>query len=354
MKSDVFELGDWLLRIGARWRQYAFNVLVAGVIMSALTYAMPSWYRSTTVLLPPEETDDMSGGSMVLQRFLQRVPSLTGVSRYYTPSDVYRAVLVSRSVQTVIATKFGMQKVYKKKNLEKTIEELRRHVRVALAPDGTISVAVEDRSRERAAGIANAFVDELDRFNREKRNSQGRRARLFLESRVANADSLQRIAATSLAEYQKAHHVVVPTELESANLSPVADLMAKRMALAVRLSVLRTYLSETSEQVVQARTELEQLQGQLGQLPDLQDELSRRTRDVRLYQQVYLLLSAQLEDARLREAMTTPTVTVLDPAIPVERRARPIRWLWAGIAMMVSFLASVLWFERSGRSRPVA
>ena len=69
--------------------------------------------------------------------------------------------------------------------------------------------------------------------------------------------------------------------------------------------------------------------------------------DLTVYpQQTYVLLSAQLEDARLREAMDTPTVTLLDPAVPAERRAKPIRVLWAGAGMVLAGLASILATER--------
>ena len=182
--------------------------------------------------------------------------------------------------------------------------------------------------------------------NVERRNFQAKRSRIFLERRVADIDSLSKVSEALLRVYQERHHVVSAAEVEASQVGPLADLMAQRINLAVQLSVLRSYRREDDEGIIQARNRLEQLDRQLATLPGVQNELARLTRDVRLYQEAYLLLSAQFEDARLREVMDTPTVTVLDPAVPTERRAKPVRRLWAGAAFAVAALASVLWDER--------
>lgn len=343
--AGLFDFGGLLARIGARWRRHLVNVLVAGVVMYGLTWLMPPWYRSTAVILPPEETEQV-GGAFAMQRFLSRMPSISSLSNYYTPADIYRAILASRSVQQTVIERFHLQEVYRKRSMEKTLKELRSHVGIALAPDGTIGVSVEDRSRDRAAQMANALIEELDRFNVERRNFQAKRTRLFLERRVAETDSLSRLSEALLRTYQEKHHVVAPPEAEGATVGPLADLMANRLNLEVQLSVLRSYLRENNERVIQLRTQLDELNRSIASLPAVQTELGRLLRDVRLFQQTYVLLSAQLEDARLREAMDTPTVTLLDPAVPAERRAKPIRVLWAGTAMVLAGLASILATER--------
>jgi uncharacterized protein involved in exopolysaccharide biosynthesis len=343
----LFDFGGLLARIGARWRRHLVNVLLAGIVMYGVTWLMPSWYQSTAVILPPEE-NEQGGSIFTMQRFLSRVPSISALSNYYTPADVYRAILASRSVQQAMVERFDLQRVYHQRSMEKTLKELRSHVRIALAPNGTISVAVEDRSRERAAQIANAMIEELDRFNVERRNFQAKRTRQFLERRVAETDSLSRAAEAALRAYQERHHVVAPAEVEGATVGPLADLMANRLNLEVQLSVLRSYLREDNERVIQLRTQLAELNRSIAALPALQTELGRLLRDVRLYQQTYVLLSAQLEDARLRETMDTPTVTVLDSAVPSERRVKPIRALWAGAAMVLAGLVSFLVAERKG------
>ena len=312
--------------------------------MFGLTFLMPAWYRSSAVLLPPEETEQISTGLSV-QRFLSRMPSLGALPGYYTPSDIFRATLASRRVQQAIAESFKLGEVYHKPSMEKTLLEFRRHARIALSPDGTISVTIEDRSAQRASDMANAMVAELDRYNVERRNLQARRTRIFLQGRVAETDSLARRAEAALRRYQEEHHVVAPFD-ENASVQPLADLMARKVALEVQLSVLRSYLREENETVRQVGNELGLLNRQISTVPRIENELMRLVRDVKLYQQVYQILSAQLEDALIRETMDIPTVTVLDRAFPSERRARPVRLNWVAAAMVVATLGMVLWTER--------
>jgi uncharacterized protein involved in exopolysaccharide biosynthesis len=139
---------------------------------------------------------------------------------------------------------------------------------------------------------------------------------------------------------------VAPTTGPAPNVQAVADLMARKIMLEVRLGVLLSYLREDNEQVVQIRTELEQLKSRIGDLPALQNELVRLIRDQKIQEQLYLLLTAELEQSRIREMMDTPTVQVLDPAIPPERHSRPRKGLMAVGAAVLASMGLVVWAAR--------
>ncbi len=345
MGEFVVDVNSVIRRWVANWPRIVIAALVAGGLTYGATFLMPSWYRSTALLLPPEETDQMDGGLSV-QRFLSRMPSLGAFSNYYTPADIFRAILSSRSVQEAVIRRYDLVHVYGKKSMESTLKEFRNNAKIELAPDGTITVAVEDRSRQRAADMANALVEELDRFNVERRNHQAKRTRIFLERRVAETDSLAKIEESRLSAYQRQHHVLAPVNAEAQDARPLADLMALKMARETQLQVLRSYLSSSNEVVVQTQSELDQLKRQIAKIPTIETDLGRLASNVRLYQQVNVLLNAQLEDARLRETMDVPTVTVLDSAVPSERRSRPLRLPYSAIAALLAGLGTALWGQR--------
>src|SRR5262245_14394860 len=114
---------------------------------------MPPWYRATATLLPPEASDDMA-----MSMPIARLPS--GVTRYSAPSDLYKAILQSRTVQEPVVERFRLAAVYHTNTSEKTLKAFRKHVHMSLAPDGTITVAVEDHVPRRAADLTNALVHE--------------------------------------------------------------------------------------------------------------------------------------------------------------------------------------------------
>jgi uncharacterized protein involved in exopolysaccharide biosynthesis len=64
--------------------------------------------------------------------------------------------------------------------------------------------------------------------------------------------------------------------------------------------------------------------------------MARLLREVQKFEQLYVLLTSQYEEARIDEARDVVTVDVLDPPVPPERKAHPHR----GIMILVGFLLS--------------
>ena len=331
------------------WRQRVRVVLataLAGVLTLLVAFLLPRWYRASAVILPPEEADLMSNISMA-SKALTKFPSIGDLGEFFTPADIYKAVLKSRTVQEAVVDRFQLMKVYRLKSREKTLKMFGTLSSVKLAPDGTIRVTVEDRDARRAADMTMAMLEALDRFNIEKRNTQAHRTRLFLEKRLAETDSLLRTSEAALRSYQEVHHTVAPTAINSASISAATDLMASKIELEVKLGVLRGYLQEDNEQIIQVRSELDQLKRQIGTLPALQTDLARLIRDNKVQEQLYLLLTGELEQSRIVELKQTPTVQVLDPAVPPERPSRPRRLVLALGGALLAFAASVIYVARA-------
>ena len=122
--------------------------------------------------------------------------------------------------------------------------------------------------------------------------------------------------------------------------------------LEVRLGVLRGYLREDNDLVIQTRNELEQLKRRIGTLPALQTDILRLMRDNKVYEQLFLLLTSELEQARIREQQDTPTVQILDPAVPPERHSRPHKVLLSIAAGFLAFVGAVVWTSVGDRAAP--
>jgi len=347
------DLRPWFVAV---WRE-RFRILAVTAAASLLTlgiaFLLPRWYRATATILPPEESDLLSNMSLAT-RALTKFPSFGVLADYFTPADIYKAVLLSRTVQDQVIGQFRLGEIYRIKSLEKTRKALQGNYRVRVNPDGTISIHVEDRDPKRAAAMANAFLVFLDEYNVDKRNSQARRTRMFLQRRVAETDTALRISEAAMRHYLEAHHTVAPTNLSSADAQAASDLMARKISLEVRLGILRSYLREENDQVLQTRLELDQLNRRIATLPAVQSELGGLIRAAKIQEQLYLLLTAELEQSRIRESMDTPTVQVLDAAIPPERHSRPRRLALAMAAGLLAFAGSVAWIGFRSRWEPAA
>jgi len=332
-----------------RWRFVAGTASVAALLTLGVTFVLPKWYTATAVILPPEESDLLSNMSLA-QRALSKFPAFGILEDYFTPADVFKAVLGSRTVQEELVRKHDLQRVYKQKSLEKTLKALSLNTRIKLNPDGTLKVSVDDKDPRRAAELANDYLTALDRFNVEKRNTTAHRTRMFLQTRLAETDSLLRASEVALRLYQERHRTVAPPNAGSADVQAAADVMSRKLMLQVRLGILRGYLSEDTDQVMQVKEELAQLERRLAAIPELQGDLVRLIRDQKVFEQLYLLLTAELEQARIRETMNTPTVQLLDIAVPPERHSRPKKGLLTLAAWLLAFLATAGWAAASDRN----
>jgi tyrosine-protein kinase Etk/Wzc len=326
-------------------------VLSATVAMAGIAWFLPTWYRANVELLPPSEEDTGVGVASLLRGIgMPGVKIPTEVS----PAEIFVVVLQSRRINEQMVNRFDLKRLYKQKYMVDAIKDLLSHARFKVTAAGTIQISVEDKSRQRAADMANAYVELLDRFNREARMTKGRRTRLFIEMRLAETKLELTAAEKRLSQYQVQNKAVVLSPQASSAVEEAARLYARRTALQVRLGVVRAY-SQGSEEEIQIRQELTQLDQQMRQLPETGLELARLVRDVKALEQVFAILTSQYEDARITEARDLVTVEVLDAATPPEKKSRPKRATMVAAAFLLSLAvgAGYAIFQEEERPRPM-
>lgn len=336
--DHLIEVSVFARRVWARWRLISLLVIVSTVTVGAIAYLLPPWYRSESSLLPPSEEDSGIGLGSLLRGI--GVPGVK-VPTQTSPADVMLAVVESRRVAEEMALRFNLKTLYHRHWMDDAIRELHRHSKFELTESGTIIISVEDRDPKRSADMANAYVELLDRFNREVRMTKGRRTRLFVEQRLNETKSDLAGAEQRLSEYQSQHKTIVLTPEMSSALDAAGRRYAERAALQVRLGVVRGYSRGTSDEEIRIEQELRELDRQLAALPATTLELARLVRDVKTLEQLYVLLTAQYEEARITEARDVQTVEVLDVALPPERRSRPRRGVMILAAAAFAALAGV-------------
>jgi uncharacterized protein involved in exopolysaccharide biosynthesis len=84
-------------------------------------------------------------------------------------------------------------------------------------------------------------------------------------------------------------------------------------------------------------------------------ELARLVRDVSALEQVFSILTAQYEDARITEARDVVSVDILDRAIPPERKSRPRRATMVAATFLLTLAigAGYAIFQAEERPQPM-
>lgn len=326
----------------------ALAVLAGTLLSGAIAFLWPATYRAEAVLLPPTEEETGFSASAFFRGIAVpgiRLPARSG------PEDVTMAILKSRRVAAALVRRFDLRRVYDAPREDLAVRELQENTTIRLGESGTVSIHVVDRDPKRAADLANAYTEELDRFNREIRMTKGRRTRVFVEQRIQDTRRELSKAEEALRGYGERHRTVTLSPDQLSSVESAAKLAASQAALEVQVGVARQYAAETSEEVRRLRQQLDQVNRLLRAMPEQGLALARLLRDVKIHEQVYALLSAQYEEARINEARDVTTVEVLDPADPPHRRHWPRRGLMIGLGFLLSGFGALVWIAWNVRSR---
>jgi uncharacterized protein involved in exopolysaccharide biosynthesis len=291
---SVFDLLTPLVR---RRRIIALTALGCALITAIVVLILPTRFTATTTFVPeaPKESSLSSSLGGLATQFGLGAQIGTAYS-----ADFMADVLRSRGIrEAVLATEFpdprdGAGRVNRPllqilqvdgdtpaRRLEIGIRTLDKATSISLdRRTGVVSLKVTLGDPDLAARVANQMVEELNRFNVERRRSQSGEERLFTERRLEEAR----------------------LELADAEEELVRFLQRNRQ------------FSEFSVVAVGAR---------------------RLERRVQLKQEVLATLSRSYEEARINEVRETPVLTVIDRADPPAWKSFPRRTLSVIAALLV-------------------
>ncbi len=301
-----------------RWRLVGGVPVVAVGVTGILSVLGPARYTATTTILPETQSQNQS------------VPSgLAGLASQFgvdiqqgtAPPKFYATVLRSRSIMDhVLVSRFLDPRTETEQDSATLLDILAiegegrdtpqrlEHGRKALEKaisigidneSNVITLEVETRYPTLSADVADSLVGSLNHFNLETRQSSAHARRSFTEERVTETES----------------------ELHQAE------------------EALRRFLEQNRA---------------FENSPELRFQHDRLQRQVTIKQEVLITLRREYEQARIQEVNDTPLITVIDGAVPPQRKSspRPVRNIVvAAFLGTVLAFAGMLWGEYVDRAR---
>jgi uncharacterized protein involved in exopolysaccharide biosynthesis len=349
-----------------------------------LAFVLPKRYNATSKLMPPDNQSN-SGLAMIAAMATKSTSAPSGLSSVAgdllgmkSSGALFLGILNSETVEDRITDRFDLRKVYglryredvRKKLLSRTAFDEERK-------SGIISLTVADRDPQRAAAMAGAYVEELNKLVAQLSTSSAHKERVFLEERLVAVKRDLDQASQDFSQFSSKNKTLDIKEEARAMLQGAATLEGQLIALESQLRGLQAIYTDNNVRVrsVQARIaelhkQLDSIGGPAGpapgvpaasgtadssaqpqpasqsqfpsirNLPILGATYADLYRRMTIQEAVYEALTQQYELAKVQEAKEIPSVKVLDAPLIPERKSFPPRLLIIAAGGFLGFIAA--------------
>lgn len=325
--------------------------LIAALASTALAFLLPVKYTAEAVIVTPQQSQpsmstlaQLSGGGSAA---LSGLSLLSGFG-LRNASDLYVGILRSRTIADSLIDRFHLKQVYDDKNYYWARKHLARNTTIRAGKDTLIHVQVDDRSPDRAARLANAYVEELAEHDANTALTEAKTRRAFFERQLGIQKEQLADAEIALKNTQQSTGLVIPTGQAEAMIRSASQLQAEILSRQAQLEGLKTYVTEDNPRYQMVKREIGTLQAELAklrqgnhvagqpevpveQLPEAALKYLRKYRDVKYHEALFEALARQYEAARLDEANAGSPLQIIDKAVTPEKKSWPPR-IWIILA----------------------
>jgi len=323
--------------IARRSRLILFSTLAAAALAVIFSFFMANIYSATAKILPPQQEGTLLPSIMGQMGNLGAVAG--DVLGKGNKADMYLEILKSQAIMDPIIDRFKLMELYNQDYRQYTYDRLEDNSSIeAGKKSGIISITVDDKDPKRAAALANAYVEELDRLMKRVNVTGSGQKRIFLEQRLAAARADLAKAEDALRTFQSKHKTIVIEKQAEATIKGIAELRAQLAAEEVQLATFRRQFTDSSQEVKNAKSSVNNLRGQIarlegagtgdaipsvGSVPAIGQEYLRLMREFKTQEAIVETLTKQRELASISEASTVSTLQVVQTATPPDRKSKP-------------------------------
>jgi tyrosine-protein kinase Etk/Wzc len=355
-----FNLFDLVILCLKRFRLIMSITVGIAVLTALIVLSMPRIYQSTARIVAARVESPTAAllgrlGGAGAGGFDFMTGGVAGGS-----VDFYTGALKSPTIADAIIDRFNLMDVYRARQRESARKRLLASIKCeGERRSGIVSISVTDKDPQRAADLANALVEELEKRCNQIAVSSASRKRLFFEGQLKQAHMSLATAEAEMSTFQEDTGAIRIDEQARAVLDGIAKLQARVMAKEIELKVMKTYATPYNRDVRKIEEELSGLQEQLkkldakdnknpsgiistGQLPTVSAEYVRKLREFKYQEALYEILIKQYEAARMAEAQDATLINVLDAAVVPEIAIGPKRKQIVLLVTAVAFFFAVL------------
>jgi uncharacterized protein involved in exopolysaccharide biosynthesis len=347
----------------------ALYALLASTIIAFL---IPTRYESTARLMPPDsnQTGGLAMAAAALSGGAGGLGSIaTEMLGLKSTSDIFVGILTSRTVKDKLIQQFDLKKLYWDRRMEDARKDLAEHTDISVdRKSQIISITVTDKSPQRAAAMAETYVEELNRLVADLSTSSARRERIFLEGRLQAVNQDLEAAEKEFSQFASKNNAIDIKEQGKAMVEAAAILQGQLIAAQSEYEGLKQIYTSNNVRVRSVKARLDELQHQLEKLGGKGESTSSLSgqqgdslypsirklpllgvtyadlyRRAKVQEAVFETLTKEYELAKVQEAKEIPTVKVLDSPNMPDKKSFPPRLLIIFLGTAFALAMATTW-----------
>ena len=347
---------------------FILSGIITSLVFIYLLLISPRTYNAPVTILPPSEQSNIGGlGSLINDGVFSNL--LTG-GMAQGNSQLYIEILKSRTAAEYIVNKYNLLEFYDVDNEYKASNKLRDDLITELSKEGIITLSVNvstglfplftssDSIYQFSADLSNSYVEALDKINREKISYKAKRAREYIEKQLLATKEMLETAEYVLMQFRKKNKTIsLPEQLQVA-IESSAKIRAEIIKTEIEIGLLEPNLQEDNQLLISLKKKLSELNLEykkfetgaedyliaFNDVPKLSMEFANIIREVKIQNEVYLLLQQQYYKEKIQENRDLPTIEILDEAIKPLKKTAPKTVHSTVLTFIFSFLFISFYF----------
>ena len=238
--DDEINLVDLLIVFAKHKKMILVLTFAAALVAIGISLLMPNIYTGMSEILPPQSSQSSSVNSIMLAQLGGLTGGAAGAALgLKDPNALYLAMLKSRNIMEKIVRHFDLQTVYEAKTMTDALKALEKKSTITSGKDGDIVVEVDDKDPQRAAALANAYIEELNKLMQTFALTEASQRGQFFENQMKPAKdkltdaeitldrtpntSLQYMDALRNLRYQEGIYDILARQFAAAKLDEAKD-----------------------------------------------------------------------------------------------------------------------------------
>ncbi|HKD15351.1 MAG TPA: Wzz/FepE/Etk N-terminal domain-containing protein [Candidatus Angelobacter sp.] len=335
-------------------------VMGVAVITAVISLILTPIYTASAKLMPPQQNQSVA--SAVLSQLGSLAPLVGGLGSSglgaKSPSDLYVSMLRSRTVADDLIDRFQLLNVYHARFRQDARKRLELVSDISAAKDGVISIAVDDPDPRRAAAMAEAYVEELEKLTKTLAVTDASKRRIFFEREAKSAEDELAIAEQAMKQTEEKTGMIQLDSQAKVMLQAYADLRAAVSVKQVEIQAMQSFATPDNPDLIRAQHELAALQAQvahyeqgqggrpigdiaLEKIPARALEYIQKFREVKYRESLLEMMLKQYEIARIDESKDFSLIQTLDKPVTPEKRTWPPRTALVLASTILAFIVGV-------------